>query len=333
MYVTTRNNTFRNVSLLATSCILGRVKILDIDLKQLNYLEYAVYFQSILCSPLMQYYVRLATAGDHILGFFDEGIPVASAVLLHRNYAPGCLELMFFCVAPTLRTRGYGHAVVAKTIAFAREQGNRELICRLTRNAPFFDTAQHIIEAAGFHFVEDAHIFRCEIDVPASEKWQRPVSMYFEKLRDRLNRQGFSCVSFAHADDNLLYSVMDDFDTGFDNRYPIAPLVSGLGGHFLPDYSFIAHKDGIPAAVTIVLRADNESLVFQLIAETEGFKRSGVLLLPVMCSLDRMLSFEYKRVSYCVFSCNTASLKVMKDLFGRLTAHETIMLCYRSEIE
>ena len=45
------------------------------------------------------------------------------------------------------------------------------------------------------------------------------MSMYFEKLRDRLNRQGFSCVSFAQADDSLLYSVMDDFDTGFDNRY------------------------------------------------------------------------------------------------------------------
>lgn len=306
---------------------------MDVDLKQLNYMEYAVNFQPILGSALLQYYVRLATAGDYVLGFYDKGTPVASAVLLHRSGSPDGLELTYFCVDPTLRERGYGRAVVEKTMDFAREQGKRELTCRLTKSAPFFDAALCIIEAAGFHYAEDAHVFRCEIDVTNREKWQRSVSMYFEKLHKRLNRLGFSCVSFAHADDRLLQRVMDDSNNGFDNRYPIAPLVSGMHGRFLPDYSFIAYKDAVPAAVTIVLHVDNESLVFQLISVADAYKSSGSLLLPVMCSLERAISSEYKRVSYCVFTSNDASLKVIKDLFGGLTAHETIMLCYRSEIE
>ncbi|MGI6090277.1 MAG: GNAT family N-acetyltransferase [Saccharofermentanales bacterium] len=306
---------------------------MDVDLKQLNYLEYAAGFRPILGSALLDYYVRLATPVDYVLGFYDEGKPVGSAMLLQRYCPPGCLELTYFCVAPTLSARGYGRAVVEKTIAFANDQGIRELTCRLMKSTRFFDAALHIIEDAGFQYVEDARIFRCEIDDPTRENWQYSVSMYFEKLRDRLNRLGLSCVSFAHADDRLLQRVTDDSNNGFDDRYPIAPLVSGVHGCFLSDYSFIAHRDGIPAAVTIVLRADSESLVFQLISEADAFKSSGSLILPVMCSLEQAISSQYKRVSYCVFSSNKASLKVMKDLFGKLTAHETIMFCYRLAID
>lgn len=291
-----------------------------VNVKRLNLLSYKILFGD--KSLLLDRYAARTTTHDVILGIFAGDLCVGAMVLLERSYGHAAMELSYITILEEYRGRGLGMQFVKAACEYVRNLGIHSISVHVNRGREH----KELFDRCGFECSYKLRIIHCDVTEASQRIWQAKKERLFDKMQKHLLHKGFQVTSFADACKEDIAQIVQN-ESGFDPSLSPGEIIMGLKGRFLKEYSYLCMKDDKAAAVTLMLQADAESLVFQLISVAEPFKNTGALMLPVLKSMERIFSFEYKRVSYCIQNTNLEMKKVAEKLFGDLTTRTAVQQC------
>lgn len=295
------------------------------DLRPLNLLSYRISFGG--KSLLLDQYAAITTRLDVILGIFADNLCAGAMVLLDRSGDHSAMELSYIMILEEYRGRGLGMQFVKAACEYVRNLGIHSISVRVNQGREH----NELFDRCGFERSHELRIIHCDVTEANQQIWQAKKERLFDKMQKRLLHKGFRVTSFADAHKEDIARVVQN-ESGFAPSLSPGEIIMGLKGRFLKEYSFLCMKDDKAAAVTLMLQADAESLVFQLISVAEPFKNTGALMLPVLKSMEWIFSFEYKRVSYCIQNTNLEMRKVSEKLFDDLTTRTAVQQCYIKKV-
>ena len=300
---------------------------MSIVIRPVNFIELKVYFGGSAFYALRNFALMCACARDSIFALFEEDRPAAAIVLLKPLPGANVIELSYIATEEGKRRKGYATRLVEHAGRYAKDIGLK-LTARLRAGGENTDALKKILERAGFVKTDTAHIFRCSLDDPTELTWRQTMALFADKLCAWLERKGFSTVSFKDADPGLKESALKEQQSGFQSGYGHMMLAGGARGVFLEEYSFITAINGAPAALTMLIEGDAGSVIFQLITAAEKYQSAGVILLPIVHSMDKLFLSDYRTVYYCIFDSNERMHRLARQIFDNLTVKEVLQVCY-----
>ena len=140
------------------------------------------------------------------------------------------------------------------------------------------------------------------------------------KLCSALERQGYSYVSFADADNSLIDKIYHSGENSFGNRLDVKVFFDNPQKNMNRDMSFATVKDGSLAAYTLVSCPDRTSAVFEHISAGEKYIGSGCILLSFAGSMESFKRFGCRRAAYAMYDENGRANAFRRKLLQNVTS-------------
>ena len=273
--------------------------------------------------------VNLRQKYDVVFGLFEEDMPIGAGVLLTKGgVKKDCLELVYMVVAEFRRRSGFAKQLLEWAMAYAKNAG-LDLTMRLVKGGVYESAIKKLIEKKGFLITDTSRIFHCKANESTKQIWKETKKRYADGLCAWFDRQGFSSICFEEADDDLKTYAFDEKKGGFDQGFGHLEIVSGMHGKFLEKLSSIAiNSSKEPVALSMLLEGDRQSVVFQLTSVAEAYKNTGIIILPIVFSMDQIFQSQYETVYFCINDSNQPMRRVAQQLFGNLQDKEIQQFSY-----
>lgn len=306
---------------------------MELHVKKVNILEQIV-LQNIAQDAFLQRSgAMMKEKRDTFLAIYDGSSPVCCAVLLARNCPSDGMEIHCIHMFKEYRGRHLSKKCMTIIKEYTKQAGYDCLYVRLVESHHNVTVLKNVLKASGFLPHDKAEIMSCRVSAENQVIWKETQNKYYDKLGAWLTRQGIRTISFAEASDELIQKLLHEKELEFDSRYNIESIYQNAQGLFLKDASFIAYRNDTPVAITMLIKADDNALVFQLISEAKAYQKMGAIILPIVKSMEWSFGSQYEKVSFCIFDYNTPMKKVSDNIFSKMVYKRTIQYCYRCHLE
>lgn len=267
--------------------------------------------------------------GDHRTSFSDYAAKNAAAsggsifIMLENNSPCGYLcavseesetRILFAYTNEGNRNQG----VFSELIAYAVKTLSRPIKLNISSEHRFYKTILHICTEAGFGFQSSCSIFRGNSE--DFIRWEEYMSETGGKLCAMLERQGYSCVSFSEASDDLLDEIYHSHENSFKNQLNAKAFFDNPQKKMNMNMSFAAVQNHSLAAYTLVTSPDKASAVFEHISASENHIGSGCILLPFSYSMESFKHFKCRRAAYAMYNDNERANAFRKKLLQKVTS-------------
>jgi len=273
-----------------------------IEFRQLNFLSFLADFGDRL-GPAATYAASQALTTDQslVVGAYRDGAPGGLAVLhiVNDTY----VGLVNLAVLADHRGSGIGAALLGECIRRATESGRSVLRFWFQPESEFDYHLHNRLQSIGF--AVQPQMMTTVIRVAQSRNdWEAFVSGPGARKIAALTELGYSVVSFADASAELLENLYQRSG----RSYP-AFLDPRLGEKTrLSDSSFIAVRDGQPAAFCVMSSIDNgRTAVLDSLAATSEDRGSGAFLMCVVSAVHSLLAHGCNKIAYA-YSLTNGSL-------------------------
>lgn len=182
----------------------------------------------------------------------------------------------------------------------------------------YYSEVINICASLGFIFKSSCNVYRC-----ISEdfiRWEKYMETSGNKLYKYLEKHGYSCVSFAETDEMIYDMLYHSSENEFKNQLNVKAFFNNSNKNMNKDMSFVAVKDGKPAAYTLVSCPDSKSAVFEHISVSHSYAGSGCILMCFAKSMESFKKLDCKRALYAMYDENTHADSFRKKLLEHITS-------------
>lgn len=269
--------------------------------------------------------------GDFRTGFSDYSVKSslesggAVYMVLEDNETAGLLcvrcegnvsVIAFAFTVEKYRRRG----IFTYLLLYASERWRKPIKLNISTEKEHYDVISDICIKLGF-----VHNSTCIVYSGKSEdfvRWEEYMDKKGSKLCAMLERQGYSCVSFAAADKQQLDKIYNSGNDSFGNELDVKPFFDNPQKKMSKDMSFIVIKDNEPQAYTLISCPDKHSAVFEHISASESYVGSGCILLAFARSMEMFKKNNCRRAAYAMYETNLHANKFRQKLLGKVTSSE-----------
>jgi hypothetical protein len=226
----------------------------------------------------------------------------------------GALNILYAYTAEEMRRQG----IFSALLEYEAAHRDRPLKINISESGKFYGTVVHVCRRQGFELHSSCIVYSGKSEDFAG--WEKYMADTGAKLCAMLERQGFSCVSFAEADSELLDKIYHSGENGFGNRLDVRLFFENEAKKMNRNMSFAAVIGGEPAAYTLVRTPDRVSAVFEHISVSQRYIGSGCILLPFAKSMECFKNNGCKRAAYAMYENNEHANNFRKKLLGTVTS-------------
>lgn len=221
--------------------------------------------------------------------------------------------------------------VFSELLQFITSVSNRDVRLNITKNRESFAIVVHVLKKLNFSLESTCIVFSGKSDDFGN--WERYMKETGDKFCKILVRQGYKSVSFTEADNSLIENLNRSKNNDFNNHLDIKPYLDRKSKCLDKDMSFMAVKDNIITAYTLVRRPDQTSAVFEHISVHEKYIGSGCILLPFAGSMEMFKEFGCRRAAYVMYENNIHANAFRKKLLKKVTSTQKRSYNYIYHIE
>ena len=275
--------------------------------KEINLFEYLTAF-SALRTNLSDFYLK--TKPCRIFGSFDQEENARGLLLTESAAVPEILFLTAEKNDPAVKKE------LIDGLAAALPKGTP---LRYRIQSQSGDRA--LAEECGFREESILNLFRT---VGAGDERLHETFREYEKMTRFLEKRGYETVSFDRLSEEARREIAENPDGVFDDGLHPGVLMEEIRGTVSETLSFATLKDGKVAAYTIVRCPDGKNVIFEIICVAEPEKKSGVFILPFLCSLHKMEETGADKAFFAIYEQNKEALPLVRKRFSRLIVSESV---------
>lgn len=266
--------------------------------------------------PLFEYYLRHPMPEDCVLAIFMNekaiGFFIVNALNKLENAVCRCVWLK-----QAYRNKGLLSSVFFALKTYAKQQGCKGIDVKIPLQAPYFLNIESALLENGFVQADSVHVLAyCEVSEESKKIFEEIYERYIQRVEKRSVRQGYSLLCWRELAQEQRTLLIDDNTNGFGQDFHLRPLLQGAKGEFLEDYSYFVLRDGLVVALTIVLKTDEHSAVFWLIAVHEQYKSKGLFIPAFGKSMQQIFAKNspYRVITFCIESINHKMLTIADSM-------------------
>lgn len=210
--------------------------------------------------------------------------------------------------------------IFTELLKTVREESDRVIRLSIAENKACFRQVDHVRRKLGFVTGSSCMIFSGKSENFVN--WETYMTRTGNTFCRILLNQGFQCVSFAEAGNEMLNELYDSEKSDFHNHLDVRLFLDNQSRCLDREMSFLAIKDGVLAAYTLVRRPDRFSAVFEHISAHEKYIGSGCILLPFARSMGMFKEKGCSRAVYAMYEDNNHANAFRKKLLGKVTSSQ-----------
>ncbi|MBR5091589.1 MAG: GNAT family N-acetyltransferase [Ruminiclostridium sp.] len=208
------------------------------------------------------------------------------------------LRVTYAYTRPEYRGRGVFTALMTDLA------GNRNCNLRvnIVSDNEFRDIVVKVCDKLGFTRGEDLAVYKYFPQTDTA--WEEFMSERGNRMCEMLRRHGYSTVSFAEADEDILRQVRESDISEFCNPFVTRPFFDEPERRMTREMSFAAVKDGKLAAYTLGTLPSENKAVLEQIAVSKKKRGTGVILLPFAETLRAFRASSCLFAAYAIYESN-----------------------------
>ncbi|MCM1328245.1 MAG: hypothetical protein NC253_02295 [Ruminococcus sp.] len=257
------------------------------------------------------YSARISAAGGKIYIMLLDGVPAGYLCAVRETNSA---RLCYGFTVPAYRGRG----VFKSLAAHAAGELPKPIGFNILSESKYYGGAVKACTSIGFERSSVCNVYGCAAEDFA--KWKEYMNASGNRLRDYLEKHGYSAASFAEAGGGVCGTLYNSAENAFGNRLDIKPFFDNPEKNMNGEMSFVTLKDGEPAAYTLVSCPDGKNAVFEQISASKKYEGSGCVLLCFAGSMESFEKFGCKRASYAMYGENVRANSFRKKLLERVTS-------------
>lgn len=280
-------------------------------IKESSYLDYIFLFGDDR-TAYMDFAVKntIETNGKLLILYED----ISPLGLLCSSKENNCFRILYAYTREKYRKKG----VLTMLLKYMTERLQESLMISIPQDHKSYPFLQPLLLQTGFQLQSSCIVYSCE---PKDYgKWAVYMEEKGNKLNAMIRRNGFECMSFQNAPENILNEIYYSGESDFDNPLPVQPFFDYPSRCMDKRMSFAAVKKGHLAAYSLVSRPGKHSAVFEQTAVSEKYRGSGVILLPFSESMNSVEDFQCTKASYAIYEDNLHSNAFRKKIVDRVTS-------------
>jgi hypothetical protein len=256
--------------------------------------------------------VRTAIASDgNVYMAWEENHPVGYICLSEESEKT---NILYAFTVPKMRRKG----VFCELLSYAAQRSPRPLKLSIADSHKCYGIVSHTCKKQGFEVQSSCIVYSGKaVDFV---RWKQYMEKTGGTMCEILERQGFSCVSFADAGQNLLDQIYCSSGNEFGNHLDIRAFFDNPYKQMNRNMSFAAVRNGKLAAYTLVSSPDASSAVFEHISASEKQIGSGCILLPFSRAMDSFEKYGCHRAAYAMYEDNGHANNFRKKLLDMVTS-------------
>jgi GNAT superfamily N-acetyltransferase len=256
--------------------------------------------------------VKTAIASDgNVFMAWEENHPVGYICLSEELEKT---NILYAFTVPEMRRKG----VFSELLAHAVQHSPRSLRLSISDSHKCYGIISHTCRKQGFEMQSSCIVYSGKSG--DFIRWKEYMAGTGGTMCEILERQGFSCVSFADADQDLLDQILFSDKSEFGNQLDVRAFFENPYKRMNRNMSFAAVKDGELAAYTLVSSPDASSAVFEHISASRKQIGSGCILLPFSKAMESFEKYGCRRAAYAMYEDNEHANNFRKKLLDKVTS-------------
>lgn len=186
-----------------------------------------------------------------------------------------------------------------------------------------FDVIKNVCLKLGFEETECIHVY--DFDRESKAEWARfKERVRYNECRAFLERSGYETVSLDLADEGLIKQIEGSRETPFGNPFCPADYFRYPSKRLAREFSFAAVRNGELAAYLLVSQPSEDALLAEHMVTSLETRGSGVIMLPLVCTVDRFFESGLRRFSFSIYPSNISSNSIRKNMQKDMTITDTV---------
>lgn len=269
--------------------------MMQIDIFPMSVLEYIVAFAPY-NTPFSTQCVN-QSAGSGLL--FQAKKEKRSIGYLCAVREPGLVRITYAFTVPEYRNTGVFTALADHLTETSESPVRISVLQDQDYSLPIAKACQKLQFLKG----ERVHIFTCRRE--NYPLWEQFMNEKGNRLCSFLERKGYRAVSFADADEDLLFQLRNSRRSDYGNAFDPSMYLDIPENRLSWDMSHAVKKEGRLASYTLVTQNSPTKVVFEQISESAAEQGTGVVLLSFAAAMKAFGESECQTVSYAMYESNT----------------------------
>jgi len=251
--------------------------MLQID--ELYLLQYSILLPQSWRSPLSDYFMRLAAAGEGKAFLLRKDDAFAGyAILVAENHG---WVLKYLYIAPECRRQGCAKYFIRQLV----ERMPQYLRIHLVESLPCFEILCSCLQKLGFRANDTSCVYAVPVD---DVLWARMDELKMTRMKEMLLRGGSECVTFAKMSEDIRQQLLHSTTGEFSNTLDPAEFMRNPAARLDENLSVALVRDGKLRAYTLITRPSVGTVSVEQIAETHSDIGSGKIVAPLCETLEAM---------------------------------------------
>lgn len=236
-------------------------------------------------------------------------------------------HILYAYTRPAYRGRGIFSSLVKHVV----QTGDRDVRISIPEKHPCFTEVDAVCERLGFIPSVRMHTFT--VTRSQKEQWQKiKEAGRYDACCARMLCHGCEVVSFAEAGEATISQIRDSRTSGFRNPLDPSSFFTFSSRKLAGDMSFAVVKKGRLLGYTLLSRPSTNAVIMEQMAVAQDVRMSGVVMIPLVCSVDRFFASDSTFFSFAIYENNLAPNRIRMRLQEQIHIEERITRNYRKRM-